>query len=1293
MDQPKPKNQLANKILNQVLGAIGSISQHKIRVIGIDGPTAVGKTIFAQSLKRELEARGHSTWVYQLDWTLAARNERTSDLEHLKKTDESFVHEAELHMLLPKAQSFLTGVRAFNERLQQDRELTEQVKLEGLYSRDDDGREVGKATCLLKAGLIILVEGHYTLRTELDQLIDYNILMLAEKGELLDRKIARVKGYRSATAAEDYFHKIDEPSFSHHLVRFFQNADLVIENTNYFDPSLLPTTESLSWIGPNAGGGRKEEKLTSVEAICEHAFGRSLRVPDGLRKSVNLTLEALIQWDIEVGQRFRFSVTDVSESLSSQIDSWVAEANSKIEKPFRLAVGHTNAFHNVYFRHLPISLGLSIYDGDEIAVGLLADILDGSFRISIVWPGGVHSYSLSRDIGAFEVKPEFDVITRDWQNLVGQPLSVLTPTDMMLPPFLDGRKYNLIVSGREDENVSASEAFLRVLSTGGVWVHRFALFEELNFFLWLVERCGMSGVKAGNYLIAIFDTHDHSRESIKEFVAKWRPELHEASALISDEKKLDFKANEGRSAVDEFVREYCPNFLCLDNYLFCPSFSQGSHNNTAVMDELRLMLRSDNRLLRKRAFGFIQQKKPDLRIDVSALWPDLQGSDQRVSLQTISKISPSILAEIYLWLSIREEPSAVLGANVYDIGENSLDGRAYLEQSALRRTPVVLQCSLNAIGQKELGGDSESWGYLKPEKGVETFVDSAMRSVRDVILAHDDLTVLFAIGLDHIDFRNDTPTGRAGRFTKEAVETELVTHFVLDGSALFKADNQLPETLDKTFKDVLHFAAGLLPDDMSPIMDFEFCFGELNYFKNASQPMLPNHSEMVQVARICREILREAGFGAINARPKLFIGNLGTTHHGEDSDEIQSHLARTWVDATCRHGFVSAVLHGTTASDAGVLSDATDGCYKVNVAGDLLDTLISNLPADLQARIHENHPGAEAKRGLHLVRQDIGQLDGPLRKKIREKLANHCGRLMDTIRTPRLTKADLDYFQYCLFKFADRQIDCILEEFSKSQTASATFNPLELTAPDVKHAFSASMIEVPFGPEFEEITQVLWEEGIDNFHVDVGDGKLIPRRINALDKVAHLRSAFPASRLHAHFMVKNPHLVMGGEPSFIEAYAKAGCDSIAVHEGAFNNRREFEASINAIRELGVRPGLLIETNREMSTSLFHTIRDLKIDWVVVMGVPIGFGGQIFDSGTFGRMASLRNFALSEKFTLLIEVDGGLTADNLSQCLINGSQLFAGWSIIRGNNTDELRMKIRHINAIIARTTEQSSHGD
>ena len=86
----------------------------------------------------------------------------------------------------------------------------------------------------------------------------------------------------------------------------------------------------------------------------------------------------------------------------------------------------------------------------------------------------------------------------------------------------------------------------------------------------------------------------------------------------------------------------------------------------------------------------------------------------------VLEIQPSILSE-YLWLNLRGENSAILGANVYDITNNSNDCYAYLSASFNNKT-IVLQASLNAVGQKEVYKKNVNHGYLKPKKVLTTLL-------------------------------------------------------------------------------------------------------------------------------------------------------------------------------------------------------------------------------------------------------------------------------------------------------------------------------------------------------------------------------------------------------------------------------------------------------------------------------------------------------------------------------------------------------------------------------------------
>ena len=219
---------LAAHINDQYLSTLIQPNTQEITVIGIDGPTAAGKTMLADTLAEQIHKTScRPCWIFRLDWTLASRETRLQYLKKLKKINNSFILEAALHMRLEVASNFLKEISIFNQKLKYENKLdSKSISINQLYSRENHGKTNGQTQCQLQPGLVILVEGHYTLAPLLDEHIDFNILLLGKPEIFLARKIARVQAYRDAQATEDYFWRIDVPSFQHHLSRFHQNADL-----------------------------------------------------------------------------------------------------------------------------------------------------------------------------------------------------------------------------------------------------------------------------------------------------------------------------------------------------------------------------------------------------------------------------------------------------------------------------------------------------------------------------------------------------------------------------------------------------------------------------------------------------------------------------------------------------------------------------------------------------------------------------------------------------------------------------------------------------------------------------------------------------------------------------------------------------------------------------------------------------------------------------------------------------------------------------------------------------------
>ena len=1290
---------LARDLLDRINESLLLPESSKIIVIGIDGPTAAGKTILADSLADKITTTMHRPCrVFRLDWTLIRREARARDLNLFTGKNEQFLFEGELHMRLALVQEFLEEIRLFNEQLEIVGSVENKtISLEKLYSREDGGNLTGQEEFLLMKGMVVIVEGHYTLRTQLNQLIDNNILLLANPAELLRRKIDRVKNYRGIADAEKYFRLVDMPSFSHHLLRFRSNASVVIDNTNYQHPVFENLEYINQWLRPHNLSSQhniENQVVLSYPHLVDRVLSNSLMVTTDLKLAFCSVLELIEEWDRHVGSYFRTNIENIDGDLTLLGRRLVSSLNVEhSDTPYEFKIKNSNTFYNVYNRSLPIAIGISV-EGEQ-NLKILANVFDHFLRIQTSWAGGYNCFHIIRELGEITSNdvqqlpnntPTWIVEDRTPDHLnikyCESPIRIITPTQFTIPSFLKDLEIEEIFSGLEEENITASEALVELSEKGGVWIQRFATFSELNFIQNIIIDSGGSALKAGNYLIVVWSNHQKLNLQFNSFSNAWNNRLLYRENEIEDEESLDQVIEEDRQNLIRIVEENLPDFAVLDSYLHCFSIGDSSRTWERIITQISMMLLSPSRLLRKKTVQFIQKYFPDLDLETSKLWDNLPpGAQTHITLDTLVSISPSILAEVYLWLSIRDKNEAILGANIYDIRKRSTDCLAYLEASSAKDTAIVLQGSLNALGQIEKQNGSITHGYLKSDKGALDLVESALSAARDMVLVTGKTPPLFGIGLDHVDSVNDKPKGRAKRFLQQAMDSELVTHYVLDGSALFSAKSNSRAEMEESFQAISKFSVDLLDKNTnSYIYDKEICSGELNYIGSSKKALIPTPENMEHFSITFQENLRDAGLGALNTRPTLFIGNLGTTHHGYDSGEIKVEISRNWRDRLKRNNFVSPVLHGTTGSHPHVLSRATTGCHKINVAGNLLHTLVNALPVRLQSIIQTGDK--EPKQMIPEIREDMNHMSSAEQARLVDSLRAHCHSILDNINSPQLTPLDLKYFHYKNYKFSPNQAETICNSLIKQAKQLSETEDKKPADPACAYEFSASMIEVPFGKEYNELTQLLWEEGVRRFHIDVGDGKFISRKVSGLEKAHYIRQTFPEAILHCHLMVDNPNYTSDGSPSFIEQYIGAGCNGIAIHEKSFINKEDFYFACKHIRELGARAGLIVETSATLDASLEQLLLKTELDWVVVMGVPVGFGGQIFDMSSLKRISWLHNFAITHNKPVLIEVDGGLTLENISLSKKSGAQIFSGWSIIKSDSTNIVRQKLQQLKKAI-----------
>jgi ribulose-phosphate 3-epimerase len=184
-----------------------------------------------------------------------------------------------------------------------------------------------------------------------------------------------------------------------------------------------------------------------------------------------------------------------------------------------------------------------------------------------------------------------------------------------------------------------------------------------------------------------------------------------------------------------------------------------------------------------------------------------------------------------------------------------------------------------------------------------------------------------------------------------------------------------------------------------------------------------------------------------------------------------------------------------------------------------------------------------------------------------------------------------------------------------------------------------------------ESVRAVERAGISMLHVDVMDGHFVPQISIGVPVVASLRQA---TRLHldVHLMIERPE-------RHIEAFAAAGADMISVHQEATPH---LDRALAMIRERGCQAGAVV--NPATPVTLLSEVLD-KVDYVLIMSVNPGYGGQAFLPGATAKIRQLREMRERARLDFLIEVDGGIGPENVSDVVRAGAQiLVAGTSVFR-----------------------------
>jgi len=193
-----------------------------------------------------------------------------------------------------------------------------------------------------------------------------------------------------------------------------------------------------------------------------------------------------------------------------------------------------------------------------------------------------------------------------------------------------------------------------------------------------------------------------------------------------------------------------------------------------------------------------------------------------------------------------------------------------------------------------------------------------------------------------------------------------------------------------------------------------------------------------------------------------------------------------------------------------------------------------------------------------------------------------------------------------------------------------------------------SILSADFTRLKEEI-QAVETAGADWIHADVMDGHFVPNLTFGPMVVEAVRKA-TALPIDVHLMIHEPD-------RYIADFAKAGATYISVH---VETCAHLNRTVQLIRDSGARPGVVLNPATPVET--LQWILEY-LDFVLVMSVNPGFGGQRFIPNSIDKISHLKKMITEKRLQTLIQVDGGVSPQTIADIAAAGADVFVAGSAI------------------------------
>ena len=190
----------------------------------------------------------------------------------------------------------------------------------------------------------------------------------------------------------------------------------------------------------------------------------------------------------------------------------------------------------------------------------------------------------------------------------------------------------------------------------------------------------------------------------------------------------------------------------------------------------------------------------------------------------------------------------------------------------------------------------------------------------------------------------------------------------------------------------------------------------------------------------------------------------------------------------------------------------------------------------------------------------------------------------------------------------------------------------------------------------ERDVRELEQIGIDIFHIDVMDGNFVPNISFGFPIIEAIRSKTDKI-FDCHLMIARPE-------EYVERFCNAGCDMVSFHIEATNHA---DRVIQIIKNSGKKAGIVLNPQTPIESVKYLLP---KLDYVLIMTVNPGFGGQKFIPEMLEKIEELAKIREEKGYSFLIQVDGGVNIETSKLCRDKGANLLVCGSFLFGAEDKE-----------------------